>query len=317
MNKTIIRFVFFTILGFCNASCKQTAKEVKTIDNKKNITQVDSFEYKLKNKPKFFLEFWDGMSTEDFKKVANILVKRGVLKYNKDANDYSYLIGRSSLTLKMFSFRSDYSKSFIFEPNSESLIRSEKIDGVVLSYFDKTTYEIFRNKYNLPPISYKPRKIFNLIKNVNYKGLQEGNNEFFIKSLTLDDINKIKENNPNSLIFSNGISDYRINLENEIIRYNGNNVLIFRNLISNMSSIDIASAPQYINESGKEVDNKIDKFVIEARIDFSQFGVIYCDKNRFNRIKNIEKTKDSVSDFKREKEKLNMQKRIKDYKNEI
>jgi hypothetical protein len=320
MNKIKHLEVFILVFVVVSlVACKQTSHKEKKVNKENNITQIDSFEYKLKNEPKLFLEFWNGMSAEDFEKVANILTKQGVLKYNKDAHNYSYLMGKADLTLKMFSFRNDYLSSFTFEPGSESLFRAEKIDGIVLSSFDETSYEIFRLKYDLPPISYKPCKIFNLIRNINYKGVQEDNNELFIKTLTLGDINKIKENNknPHGIIFSDVISYNRINLENEIIRNTDNKVLIFRDLMSNTSLITDASMPEYMNEAGNEVNNTKDKFIIEAKIDYSQIGVIYCDKNKYNRIKNREKIKDSISNSQKEKQKLDMQKRAKDYKNEI
>lgn len=129
MNKTLLRLVFFTVLGFCTISCKQTSKEVKTIDIEKNTTQVDSFEYKLKNKPKFFLKLWDNMTKEEYSKVLGILKKDGKIdSFGK------YIVAEETVKLEAI------------EDNNGKII------GISLYEFSEKFYNLLKDKYKLQPL---------------------------------------------------------------------------------------------------------------------------------------------------------------------
>mgnify|MGYP000415296739 CR=1 FL=1 len=108
------------------SACKEASNN-KEIDT---VIQVE-FEENLKNKPKFFLKFWEGMSEDDYKRVTKILVDENVL--NGEYPVAKYNIG-----------------------NCEFILLSPKFDSKGLTEIGlpltNCLYSIYDEKYNLPKL---------------------------------------------------------------------------------------------------------------------------------------------------------------------
>jgi hypothetical protein len=134
MNKTTnLKNIAFIVLLVTMFSCKQSNEEIKTEEPISVINTTETFEYKLKNEPKFFLKFWENMTEEEYHKVINVLQTDGKI------NGFGrYVVGTEEIEM---------------EPIKDS--KSGNIIGLTLLDFSETFYNLFKEKYNLKSLATK------------------------------------------------------------------------------------------------------------------------------------------------------------------
>lgn len=111
--------------------CKKNTTTNQDIIIPEKVNIKNEFEYKLKNEPKIFLKFWDGMTHKEFLKVKDLLVKENVLKDQVITG--AYITGTC--------VPSDMKP--IFE--NDKLVSIELLGRECL-------YSIFKEKYDLPDL---------------------------------------------------------------------------------------------------------------------------------------------------------------------
>lgn len=128
--------LMFIIASLSILACKKESNNV-TIENevKPNI-EIDSFDYKLKNNPKLFLKYWEGMTFSDYIKVSDLLTKGGVLEKYNGIYNYSYIVDDC-------------------EVNLEPIFKNEILKGIKLARNIECIYPLFEKKYNLPKMVLK------------------------------------------------------------------------------------------------------------------------------------------------------------------
>lgn len=124
MKRIITLIYLLTVLASCNKVSNEFSNEESN-----QITLIDSFEYKMKNEPKIFLDFWDGMTKIDFERVVDTLNRKKILKsyYFQVTDDLKYSI--------------------------EPIIYKNNIIGGILIKGDNSLYELYKIKYNLPKLA--------------------------------------------------------------------------------------------------------------------------------------------------------------------
>jgi hypothetical protein len=80
MRNPTLLFLFFSFLIFSKCTPKN---EYKKVEVNKTSVFVDSTNYKIKTTNKLFLDFWSGMSREEFEYVKTKLIQKFVLSINK------------------------------------------------------------------------------------------------------------------------------------------------------------------------------------------------------------------------------------------
>jgi hypothetical protein len=120
--KYTIHLLFFLFLLL---SCNKVENE---IPQKKDlvISKSNSFVYKLKNEPKYFLKFWKNMSKNDFERVKKILIKEGKLD-------------------KIYGIKYGKNSSLI-----EPIILEDTVRGIKLITVNDAIYSLYQEKYQLP-----------------------------------------------------------------------------------------------------------------------------------------------------------------------
>ena len=128
--KNAFLLMLFLFLISCQKD-KQSIESTISVDTLK----VNSFEYKYKNEPKYFLKFWKNMTIEEFKKAKLNLKKEGIidLSYDKYGTFYDLKIGNSIV-------------------NIDPIIEQNKVIGVRLPEVDENIYNLYIKKYNLPKL---------------------------------------------------------------------------------------------------------------------------------------------------------------------
>lgn len=144
----IVLFLIFSIALGCKDGVKkkQVAPKTNLSEQKTNKNPQSVFEKNLKEKPKLFLKFWNGMTREEYQKVVAILIDENVLtgvkKYDgsysgvrfKDADGcYNYGLNRLS----------------IFPDFNNGKLASIEM------YEIKCLWSLYEEKYSLPPFKYK------------------------------------------------------------------------------------------------------------------------------------------------------------------
>lgn len=126
-----LSFLIVVIFISCN-------RQDNNIDNHEKVTDTinrNSFEYKYKNEPKYFMKFWSGMSKDEFYKTKKQMKKEGLidLSYERNGAFYDIKIGESLI---------------VFDP----ILEKEKVVGIKIPDVTEKIYKIFQNKYNLPKL---------------------------------------------------------------------------------------------------------------------------------------------------------------------
>ncbi len=130
----------FIIASLSILACKKESNIV-TIENEvKPNTEIDSFGYKLKNNPKLFLKYWEGMTFSDYIKVSDLLTKRGVLEKYNGIYNYSYIVDDCEVSL-------------------EPIFKNDILKGIKLARNIECIYPLFEKKYNLPKMVLKSNLI--------------------------------------------------------------------------------------------------------------------------------------------------------------
>lgn len=131
MNKTTsLKNIALIVLLITMFSCKQNSAEIKTEELITTTDSTETFEYKLKNEPKFFLKFWENMTEEEYHKVINVLQTDGKINgFGK------YIVGQESVKI---------------EPIKNN--KNDKIIGIALYDFQENFYNLLRDKYELQPL---------------------------------------------------------------------------------------------------------------------------------------------------------------------
>lgn len=124
--------LIYAIASLSILACKKESNNV-TIENEvKPNTEIDSFGYKLKNNPKYFLKFWDNMTQEEYTRVKDILISEGkISNYNLE-----YITGNELVK---------------FEPIIDS--NNNNVIGIGLYGFSENFYNLLKDKYKLDPLS--------------------------------------------------------------------------------------------------------------------------------------------------------------------
>lgn len=159
MKFIYIVFVVFMALISCG---KEKTKELGN-KLKSSTTVVDSFEYKLKNKPKIFLKYWSGMSYKEYSRVSAILIKEGKIKEHNFEEYYN--LGNLLIKIEPFSLSKNTEDIFILNSKCEFYKENNKYDGILLRNIDTAGYEYFRLKYSLKKLVKQPRYVASLIEN--------------------------------------------------------------------------------------------------------------------------------------------------------
>ncbi|MBP6756475.1 MAG: hypothetical protein KA210_10015 [Bacteroidia bacterium] len=132
--------LMFIIASLSILACKKESNIV-TIENEvKPNTEIDSFGYKLKNNPKLFLKYWEGMTFSDYIKVSDLLTKRGVLEKYNGIYNYSYIVDDCEVSL-------------------EPIFKNDILKGIKLARNIECIYPLFEKKYNLPKMVLKSNLI--------------------------------------------------------------------------------------------------------------------------------------------------------------
>lgn len=130
MNKIKHLKVLITSVIVSLVACKKESEQLTVEKDIQSNIEIDSFEYKLKNNPKFFLKFWDKMTEEEYSKVKTVLQKDGKIDgFGK------YIAGKESIE---------------FEPIKDD--NNGKIIGIELFDFSENFYNLLKDKYNLDPL---------------------------------------------------------------------------------------------------------------------------------------------------------------------
>ena len=119
LSKTISIFLLILLIQSC--------KEKTEVSIEKKV-DTNSFEYKLENKPKYFLKFWGGMSNDEFNKVFSLLV--------------------SDKTLTTFGLYYTGVGEFRIEPITDD--KNIEVIGVRILDINEDFYSLLKEKYNLP-----------------------------------------------------------------------------------------------------------------------------------------------------------------------
>lgn len=148
----ILIFVLYFLSG-CGKKQKNNRVPEQTIENTRNKDSTNEtelfFEKNLKEKSKLFLKFWSGMSFNEYKKVVEILIDENVLTGEKSympstsgTNDYTYY---SDIKFKA----SDECYLNLYGDFDKDKLKSIQISGI------ECIYDLYKEKYNLPPLRYK------------------------------------------------------------------------------------------------------------------------------------------------------------------
>jgi hypothetical protein len=122
----IFAFVFLS----CNnrENFENSTSEVDTL-------KLNSFDYKYKNEPKYFLKFWNNMTKEDYYQAKKLMKKEGLIDFSHDeyGNLYDIKIGDDII-------------------NFTPVLEKNLIIGVSISDVNENIYNLFMKKYNLPKL---------------------------------------------------------------------------------------------------------------------------------------------------------------------
>lgn len=144
----------------------------KTIQPNKEINADSIFQKKLEAEPKLFLEFWPGMSHDEYDKVKSLLIEQKKLGIGLDPN-----FGSERLRL----IASDNCYADVFGEFANNKLKSIKLNNI------NCLYAIYKEKYNLPPLLEKSSIEQTYIENnPNYKP-QFFYEDFNNKQVTLPD----------------------------------------------------------------------------------------------------------------------------------
>lgn len=123
--------LMFIIASLSLLACKKESENVTTENDVESFFKIDSFNYKLKNNPKYFLKFWENMTQEEYSKVKDILINEGKI------NSYGLYFNAGEEQIK-------------FEPIIDS--KNNNIIGIGLNGFSEKFYNLLKDKYKLDPL---------------------------------------------------------------------------------------------------------------------------------------------------------------------
>lgn len=147
---------------------------------------------------------------------------------------FYYKMGEHDLCIKIFNFSDTYDNSFKIDCNGKRINKNFKdiIDGIELSGFDEATYNIFKEKYNLPNCIYEESAKFILEENPLYKNPNAKENEKGkeIKVLDENEIKDIFELHKNPEWFEIGYVPVlrTLTIKNDIVIQKENAIILFK-----------------------------------------------------------------------------------------
>ena len=159
------KIILISFLAFLTLVCCKKAENTKD-NHVEKFVEVDSFAYKLKNEPKIFLSYWNGMSYDEYIRVSNILTTEKILI--KQGADYLYILG-DGYDNDCFINAAFLKKDLYDRVDVESLNTTTKknIDGILLTNINQNIYNKYKSKYNLDPLQEVTR--LTLVKSLNTK----------------------------------------------------------------------------------------------------------------------------------------------------
>lgn len=278
--------ILLSLLLLLLLSCNKNEK-IESPSTFVDTLAVNSFEYKYKNEPKYFLKFWKNITIEDFYSIKAQMKKDGIIDLSNDryGTKYDIKIGKSII-------------------NFEPILEKDIVIGIRLPEISEEIYNLYTEKYNLPKlveistvgICYKERnpcfhkedcpdflKIGNDISEVPLSEVEQYTNfnkkEYIVKGLPEDVIEikndkcNIEVRNPfavggydliskfrdtkhtiNSIYYPN--NEYKF----EHIRYKEHCTTQYRYIVTrNIRSIDILYFPNdyFERKSNKEKSEKV------------------------------------------------------------
>lgn len=201
--------LFLLIIILTQSSCKKQDSEL--IKNKTpDSLDINSFEYKYKNEPKYFLKFWKGMTEQEYDKVKNLLKKEGVIDFSYDSNGNFFDIKIGSSVINFY-----------------PILKKGVVIGVKIPEVDEDVYNLYKEKYKLPKLI-EMSTIGMCYKETNPCFLEENCTDYFkidgnIKEVTLNEVKQNTNFNEQSNIFkskglSEGITEIKNNKCNILLR---------------------------------------------------------------------------------------------------
>jgi hypothetical protein len=125
--------LIYVLASLSIIACKKESENVTTDNEVKPNIEIDSFNYKLKNNPKYFLKFWGNMTQKEYSRVKGILISEGKINYSDQ-----YIAGDELIK---------------FEPIIDS--KNNSVIGIELFEFSENFYNLLKEKYNLDPLGTK------------------------------------------------------------------------------------------------------------------------------------------------------------------
>ncbi len=217
-------------------SCKNEESYYENSNNTIDTLTTNSFEYKYKNKQKYFMKFWKGMTQEEFTLTKKQMKKEGLidLTYDKDGIFYDLKIGESYI-------------------NFEPILEKDIVIGLTISDVNEEIYKLYEQKYNLPKLV-DISIVGQCYKEVNPCFLKDDCEDFLkinknIKEVSFNEVKQNTDFNKSSHIYiRKGLPDDRIELRNDKC-----NIIVRSNIYSSYI-IPITSIIYGHNHSRKNTD---------------------------------------------------------------
>ncbi len=261
----------------------------------------------LKSKPKLFLDYWSGMTYEEFSAVSRLLEKEGIVKVR---GSVYYNLGSSELEVNRY-----FSDQDFIGCNGYSNKENTKIGyGINLWGFEESEYKIFQEKYSLPDFIEKNRST--VIMEDNPLAANENAHEHAIGQnrieMTIDDIFRFigGENNQFKYRPEFFINRTRITVPKNIKIEKEDVVILFED-VEDICSSDSKLVYLYLE------NNKQSAKRLVLTLDYSNMRVSYLPKSYYEKLKSEENNRDRKYDIEKLQEQQNKENRILKSKDEI
>jgi hypothetical protein len=151
--KILILIFVLHFLSGCDKKQKNNRVQEQTIEDTRNKDSTNDpklfFEKNLKEKPKLFLKFWSDMTFDEYKKVVEILIDENVLTGIKSYSPYSSGTDVYTYYSDIKFIASDKCYLNLYGHFDKDKLKNIKISGI------ECIYDLYKEKYNLPPLKYK------------------------------------------------------------------------------------------------------------------------------------------------------------------
>lgn len=313
MKKIIFILLFFI-------SCNKEKNKKSFLINEFKNENDSSVNLLNERNNKYFLEFWEGMKSQDYYDVLKSLESKNIVSKG------FYNLGHKELKIMPFySFQDNIGFYGGYEKSTD--LETDIINGINLLNVDEESYEIFKNKYKLPElISIKKTQYFlesnphftssefseqeeNYIEDINRVEIDYNYLQNFLKESARTDF---------SMLYIEGIhgEPYRKTIPHTIEIIKDNYVILFRDLYDLNSSYSGVRDPRknyfYKRESKKSYEKRI-----LSLNNYSNLIITYLPLRYYESIKEKDKLK-IISDKHQEKSYKELkEKRTRDILDEI